>query len=74
MIGYISINKHEFNVRQVEELGKKLLEKESKLEETKGLFAQFKLKAEIRRIRKRLIAHGEEVLEFEYRQANLSVN
>lgn len=70
MLGHISINKHQFNVRRVEELGKKLLEKEKELENTEGFFAQFKLKSEIRRIRRRLMRHGEEVLEFEYRKIN----
>ena len=74
MLGHISINKHQFNVRRVEELGKKLLEKEKELENIEGFFAQFKLKSEIRRIRRRLMRHGEEVLEFEYRKINNEID
>lgn len=71
---YISQNKHEFNVRRVDELNKEILAKESELKNTKGFLAKFKLRIEIKNLYRTLNDHGNEVLAFEYRQNNSLYN
>lgn len=64
--GHISQNKHEYNVRRIEELNKMIKEKESELKKADGFFQTFLIKHDLRKLHKQLNIHGTEVLEFEY--------
>lgn len=66
---YITMNKHEFNVRRVEELNSDILAKEKELETVKGFFNTLRVKSQLSRLYRLINIHGSEVLEFEYRQA-----
>lgn len=74
LITHISQNKHEFNMRRVEELNIQILNKEKELRNSEGFLAKFKLRNEIKKLYKSLNNHGNEVLEFEYRQLNSLYN
>ena len=73
-MNYISANKHEFNVRRVDELIAVIDEKEKELKTTEGFFKTFKLKSEIRRLYRVLRSHGNEVLEYEYQNSKYNTN
>lgn len=62
---HISENKHEFNVRRVNELSKELDEFEKKLSSTNGFFNRLKIKRTIRKLNKQLKTHNEEIFLFE---------
>lgn len=63
----ISVNKHEFNVRKVDEINERILKKEEQLKETTNFFTILKKRRELRKLYKQIRVHGEEVLEFENR-------
>lgn len=67
---HISQNKHEFNVRRMDELNEVIKEKELELKKANGFFQTLVIKAELRKLYKQLNNHGTEVLEFEYYNAN----
>ncbi|MCR1808968.1 hypothetical protein [Haploplasma modicum] len=69
MIKHISDNKHEFNLRRVEELSKEMTEKENELKSTKGFFNVRKIKKELKKINAQIEVHAEEISEFERRKA-----
>ncbi|HHT55591.1 MAG TPA: hypothetical protein GX012_03415 [Acholeplasma sp.] len=69
MMNYISQNKHEYNVRRMDELISKLNKKEKELKTVTGFFNTLKLKLEIRKLYKVLETHGSEVLDYEYNLA-----
>jgi len=62
---YISDNKHEFNVRRVNELEKELKEFEEKLENATGFFNRLKIKRAIKKINKQLKIHNDEIFLYE---------
>ncbi len=64
----ISINKHEYNVRRVEELDSLIIAKEKELRKTSGLINIIKAKIELKKLYKDISVHGKEVLEFENKQ------
>lgn len=69
----ITINKHEFNVRRVDELNLDILAKEQELLETEGFYNTLKVKLELRKLYKQINNHGSEVLLFEQgKQFNLN--
>jgi len=74
MMNYISQNKHEYNVRRMDELISKINKKEKELKSTEGFFKTFKLKSEIRRLYRVLRSHGNEVLEYEYINSKHNTN
>lgn len=61
----ISINKHNYNIRRVNELNQEIIKKEKELVNTKGFFNTLEIKAEIRELYKKLNAHGQEVIDYE---------
>lgn len=67
---HISDNRHSWNVRRVEELQVEIALKEKELEETEGFFARSKVRSEIKKMERRQIKHGEEVLRYEYNRKN----
>lgn len=69
MIKHISDNKHEFNLRRVEELSKEMTEKENELKSTKGFFNVRKIKKELKKINAQIEVHAKEISEFERRKA-----
>lgn len=70
---FISINKHEFNVRRVSELNEVILAKEEELRNTKGFINTMKVKLELRKLYKQITVHGSEVMAFETSKLN-SIN
>lgn len=64
--GHISQNKHEYNVRRINELNEVIREKELQLKKANGFFQTFLIKHDLRKLHKQLNIHGTEVLEFEY--------
>lgn len=66
----ITINKHEFNVRRVDELNLDILAKEEELTNTVGFFNVLKVKLELRKLYKMINNHGTEVLQFERQNLN----
>lgn len=70
MIKSISDNKHEFNVRRVEEINEAILEKEAELKNIEGFVKTIKVKLELRRLYKQINIHGTEVLRYEHDKAN----
>lgn len=65
---YISTNKYEFNVRRIEELDKKILAKEAKLQKVNGFFNTIKVKQELKKLYKQIQAFGSEAIEYEQRR------
>lgn len=65
MYKYISPNKHQYNVRMVDELNKVIREKEEELKEAKNFIETFRLKLKLRKLYKKLTVHGTEVMEYE---------
>ncbi len=66
---HISINKHEYNLRKVEELNNEIALKEETLKDTTGFINVLKLKHEIKKLYKQLDIHGTEVLAYEYKES-----
>lgn len=62
---YISDNKHEFNVRRVNELEKELQEFEKKFKNANGFFNKMKIKRAIKKIQKQLKIHNDEIFLYE---------
>lgn len=62
---HISDNKHEFNLRRVEELTLELENMENKLKEEKNFFKKFKIRRIIRKIKKQLKTHNDEIILYE---------
>lgn len=62
---HISDNKHEFNVRRVEELSKELNEYEEKLKTANGFFNKLKIRKAIKKIEKQLKDHNDEIFLYE---------
>lgn len=71
---YISQNKHEYNVRRMDEINEQIKEKELELKNASGFFHTFVLKSELRKLYKDLNAHGTEVLEYEYFNSNNDIH
>lgn len=69
MLKYISTNKYEYSVRQVDILSNMILEAEKKLENTEGFLNRFKVRRELKKLNNKILVFGEEVLEYE---ANLN--
>ena len=63
---YISTNKHEWNVRMVEEYNVKIQELKNKLKKENTFLGKLKLKSQTRKLSKKLSVHGNEVLLYEY--------
>lgn len=71
---HISQNKHEYNVRRMDEINEVIKEKELELENAEGFFQTFVIKLELRKLYKELNNHGTEVLEYEYLNANQDIH
>lgn len=67
---HISPNRHSWNLRQVETLGKEINSLERELRTAKGLIHRLRLKSKLRSLTKRQNSHGEEVLSYEYSNKN----
>lgn len=66
---HISVNKHEYNVRQMEKLNKKILEKEKEILSSKGFLKTIKLERELSNLLRKLAEHGTETLIYERQRA-----
>lgn len=67
---HISDNRHSWNVRRVEELQVEIALKEKELKEAQGFFERSKVRSEIKKMERRQIKHGEEVLRYEFSRKN----
>lgn len=66
---HISVNKHEYNVRKMEELDKEILEKKKEMLNAKGFLKTYKLRRELNVLFRKLTKHGTETLIFERQRA-----
>jgi len=62
---FISTNKHEYNIRRVDELSGRILMKEKELDNASGLLEVIKIKLQLRKLNKQINVHGSEVLHYE---------
>lgn len=66
MIKYISTNKHEYNVRQVDFLSNEIIKTEKRLNDTEGFLNRLKVKRHLKKLNNKILSFGEEVLQYEY--------
>lgn len=62
---HISDNKHEFNLRRVDELASELTLLEKDLENTNGFFNRLKVKKKIKKVNKQIDTHANEISFYE---------
>lgn len=62
---HVSDNKHEFNLRRVDELSLELTKLENELEKTKGFFNRFKVSRQIKKLNREINAHAAEIVIYE---------